>query len=197
MLPEINLLPKYERQNSVAYIIFIAGLAVCLISFAAIAFFYFNTKGNIEEAKTNTENLEQEKGILEAKLTSDGDHAASFETAFNFAEHHVVPTSDLIDELVTLQPNHSFLNEYDYNYQSIDIEVQFEEKNAAADYVIALNDSKYIKDVQVTEMDIVEFMQDTDEATDQSLFDVLPRYKVTYSVTIDQAYVREEGGDDA
>lgn len=196
MLPEINLLPKYERQNSVAYIIFIVGIAVCLILFTMMAFFYFNTKGNIEETRSNIEQLEQDKGILEAKLTSDGDHLASYDTAFNFAEHHVVPTADFIDELVNLQPDHSFLNEYDYNYQSIDIEVQFEEKNAAADYVVALNDSNYVEDVQVNEMDIVELMQSSEADADQSVFDELPRYQVTYSVNIDQAYAKEEGGDD-
>lgn len=193
MLPDINLLPKYERQSSFSSIIFFIGLVICLLLFAVMLFFYFDTKGDIKAANVDLQRLNEQKTLLEAKLAAHDmeDSGVMFENAVRYAEHHIIPTSYFIDELITLLPENSYLSHYNYSGQIVEIDTQFETMTAAATYVAKLNKSDYVKDVKVNQMDAFEF-----EPLEDEDFNSIPRYHVRYSIDVKQSKLREGGKAD-
>ncbi|MFD1851898.1 hypothetical protein [Oceanobacillus bengalensis] len=195
MLPDINLLPKYERESSLLYILFIIGTFICLSLFAVVVYFYFTTKGTLEDTETQVEQLNQEKTLLEVRLNTETtvEETATLEDAVTYAEHHIVPTSHFIDELLLLLPTNGYLSNYTFNYQSVNVETQFEQMGDAALYVAELNESEYVRDVQVNQISTFElsYGQPAEEVDIEEMYDIIPRYNVSYSIIVDQAYLIE------
>ncbi|WP_026906456.1 PilN domain-containing protein [Paucisalibacillus globulus] len=193
MLPEINLLPKIERQSSVHYIIFLSGLIICLLLFSALIYFYLNAKSDLNEVNRNISQLEQEKTILEQRINNldTGDETDVFEKVATFVEQQIIPTSNFIDELLVLLPEHGYLSNYAYNYQSVQIETQFETMTAAADYVEDLNSSDYIKNVQVNTMNTFELGDAQDD--NEEIYSTIPRYTVNITIEVDEQFMIQEG----
>lgn len=196
MLPDINLLPKYERQNSLPYILFLSGVIVSLLMFALLIFFYFNTKGSLEDSHQNLSKLNQEKSLLEEQLASlnTGTQGGSVEDVVTYIDQHMIPSSFLVGELLDILPDKGYLSDFNYNYQSVDIVTQFETMSDAAAYVVALNQSEYVKNIQVGQMNTMELDgQDREEENEDDIYSNLPRYNVSYSIDVDQATLREAG----
>ena len=198
MLPDINLLPDYERQSSLLYVLFWIGLVICFILFGVLGYFYFTEKSSLEDMEKQLQQVNDEKMILEEKLASSNseDETGTLENAVLYAENHLIPTSKFIDELLTLLPENGYLSNYYYNYQSVDIETQLETMSDAAAYVVALEQSDYVKDIKVNNMDIFELGNEENSVEGEEVFDMIPRYNVSYSINVDQLYMKEEGEGD-
>ncbi|RLL47867.1 hypothetical protein D8M04_00890 [Oceanobacillus piezotolerans] len=202
MLPDINLLPKYERQNSLAFTLFITGLVTCLLLFAVLIYFFITLKDNLAETEESISQLTEEKSLLEARmnaLMTEDESGGSFESAVTYAESYIIPTSDFIHELITLLPENSYLNNYNYDYQSVTVETQFETMNDAAGYIAVLQNSNYIDDVVINDITTLDPVaeQTAEEGMGSKFFDVIPRYIVNYSIDVNQAFLtREEGTDE-
>src|SRR5690606_26756156 len=147
-------LPEYERENSFLYILFWIGLIISFILFGVLGYFYFTEKNSMKETDSLLQELYDEKSQLEeqlAALTTEEETDAIVNAA-TFVENHLIPTSDFIDELITMLPENGYLSNYNYTYQSVDIETQFETMGEAADYVSALLASNYVKDAMINEI---------------------------------------------
>lgn len=198
MLPDINLIPKYERENSLPYILFISGLIICLLLFIALIFFYFHTKTNLADAQEQLNELNDEKMILEEKLASlDSDNETqSIKDVVTYLDKHIVPTSYLIDELLDQLPNNGYLSNFNYDYQSVEVETQLETMSDVASYVNNLNQSDFITDVQVNEMGTFELEEEGKDADMDDFYKNVPRYNINYSIDIDQESLRNESEHD-
>lgn len=199
MLPDINLLPEYERENSLLYILFWIGLIISFILFGVLGYFYFTEKNSMKETDSLLQELYDEKSQLEeqlAALTTE-EETDSIVNAATFIENHLIPTSAFIDELITLLPENGYLSNYNYTYQSVDIETQFETMGEAADYVSALLASNYVKDAMINEIYTFELSSEENEAgeNEEEMFNVIPRYNVSYTIDVDQSFMREAGGE--
>ncbi|MFD2046321.1 PilN domain-containing protein [Ornithinibacillus salinisoli] len=194
MLPEVNLLPKIERQSSALYILFISGLLIFLILLAAITFLYFHVNNNLEDTNQNIENLNQERQLLEARLSSTGTDETIdlFENVLAYAQHHVTPTSNFINELMVLLPENSYLSNYNYSVESVEFEVQFETMDDIADYVTKLTESDYVTDVKVNQLNAIEVpvKQDKEDGEDNEI--TTSFYTVSYSIIVNDKYLKEE-----
>ena len=198
MLPDINLLPEYERENSLLYILFWIGLIISFILFGVLGYFYFTEKNSMKETDSLLQELYDEKSQLEeqlAALTTE-EETDSIVNAATFVENHLIPTSAFIDELITMLPENGYLSNYNYTYQSVDIETQFETMGEAADYVSALLASNYVKDAMINEIYTFELSSEENEAeeNEEEMFNVIPRYNVSYTIDVDQSFMREAGG---
>lgn len=198
MLPDINLLPEYERENSLLYILFWIGLIISFILFGVLGYFYFTEKNSMKETDSLLQELYDEKSQLEeqlATLTTE-EETDSIVNAATFIENHLIPTSAFIDELITMLPENGYLSNYNYTYQSVDIETQFETMGEAADYVSALLASNYVKDAMINEIYTFELSSEENEAgeNEEEMFNVIPRYNVSYTIDVDQSFMREAGG---
>lgn len=180
MLPEINLLPKYERQNPVEYMIFLAALILFALLLSLQVFFHFYTQSALKKTDVKIVELTDEKNLLVAEKTRRDNEVLSYNKAFEFVEQRVMPTSVVMDEVVNLLPENGYLNKFDYNYQTVDIDIQFASLSEVATYLDLLQTSIFVKDIQVNQIDA----------------DAEATYAVSYSVDIDQIVVKGEGQDE-
>ncbi|GGA82077.1 PilN domain-containing protein [Ornithinibacillus halotolerans] len=184
MLPEINLLPKIERQSSVQYIVFLVGLILFIVLSSALIYFYLHTKNNLEEVNQNISQLEQEKTLLETRLANldNNDDTNAYKNAARFVEYQIIPTSSFIDELLVLLPETGYLSNYTYSYQGVQLETQFENMTEIAAYVEELNGSELIDDVQVNQINTFELENSSEDEED--MYSVIPRYTVSLSIKV-------------
>ena len=194
MLPDINLLPKFERQRSLFVIIFLIAFLIWFIFTALLVFHYFHTKNTLERTQTEVEQLTELKTTLEQQVHSaDAADASSLANAVEYAENVTYPTSALIDNLITLLPDYAYLSEYAYDEGSITIQSQFETMDVAAEYVARLVGSDYINDVKVDEIET--FTIDEDEEDDTS-YTTVPRYDVRHSLEANMNKLKGEADAD-
>lgn len=188
MIPEINLLPKYERQNIVLYRLFIIGLIVVLLTLIGLTYIFFHTKANISKVEEQNEQLVEQQALLEVQIANaDSNKPDSLASVVNFAEEHVVPTSMLIEEFNNLLPSNAYLTRYDYIFGTVDIESQFETKSDVSAYITSLLDSDYMNDVKVNRVETRE-LGAGEESTIQ-------RQSVNYSLDINLAKLKEEANE--
>ncbi|RDW21568.1 PilN domain-containing protein [Oceanobacillus chungangensis] len=198
MKPEVNLLPKYERYNNVPFILFFIGLIICLLLGGSLIYFYVTTNAELTEAEANVSQLTEEKTLLEARVnalnTSD---SSTLEGAITYAEQYVVPTSKLIEEFMVLLPENSYLSDLNYDFETVQIETQFETITDSADYVEALTNSAYMENVVINQVETFE--HETGEADDEikDQYNIIPRYHAYYSLEVNKSeLVKEEDTDE-
>lgn len=193
MIPEINLLPKYERQNTVLYRLFIIGLIAIVLLFTGIVYLYVQTKSEIGKVDEQNQELVEQQELLELQLANAGsDKPDSLESMISFAEGYVVPTSKLIEEFIDLLPDHAYVSSYDYVFGTVEIESQFETKSDVSTYLSNLLQSDYMNDVKI---DQVESMELEDEDS-EDVYSIIPRHNVHYSFDINLAKLKEEAKED-
>lgn len=191
MLPEINLLPDYERHSSISYVLFIVGIIIGLILFITLAIFYFNFKGKLTSAEEEYAQLVQEKEILEQQIvTLEESHEETLEGAISFAEQFILPASPLVEELVLQLPNDSYLSSYEYSYGSVQITSQHENKGDVATYVDNLVTSELMKDVKLDRVETFGLI-DMEDLEQENNY-----YEAIHSIQIDRTHLVEEVQND-
>lgn len=189
-LPDINLLPKYERQSSKHFILFIAVIIILFISYLSIGVYYFIAKNNLTTANQVNEQLDEEIADLQLHVhTDETDSASSLGQAVQFAENHSIPTSVFIQELYTLLPENSYLSEYEYKNQLAEVAVHFEALDVVADYTTSLSTSNLIIDTKVDKVEAFQIKEEP-EVGDEKYFDVIPRYETTFTLKINKQNVK-------
>jgi len=201
MLPDINLLPKYERERSFLYILFLIGLLLALLLSGFMIYQFISVKSELNEVNLKNERLTTTKENLELQMAKkEAVSTESMEIAVKYAETYVVPTSKLIHQLMTFLPPAGYLSKYNYREGEVAVETHFETMTEASTYVAKLDASDYVRDVKVNRVETFELEEpqaSTDEATEdgptpKDLFEVLPRYQVTYSFHVDQDELLKE-----
>src|SRR5690606_17727101 len=174
-------------------------LILCFLLIVLLIFFYINTKNSLADAEQNLENLNHEKTQLEqeiATINTEGQNE-SIEEVVTFTEKHIVPTSYLIDEMMDVLPTNGYLSNFNYNYETVNIETQFEEMSDAATYIVELNKSEYVKDIVVNQMNTFEQgLSEVEEGSEDDYYHAIPRYNVSYSIDIHQTNLREASDQD-
>lgn len=192
MQPDINLLPKYERQSSFISIIFISAFVIWLLITALLIYQYVSTKSSLKQVNTQVEQLTEKKTNLEQEVAAmQSVERASLASAVEYAESVTFPTSRLIDNLINSLPEHAYFSNYDYNEGEIKIQSQFETMDVAADYVAKLVASDYINDVKIEKVEAFDI-----EGSDQISFNTVPRYDVTQLLQANIQKLKEEADSD-
>lgn len=150
MVPEINLLPKRERQKS-NFILILAISLVLLITVILLLFIqYFSVKGDIEtltaeETYTVAEKEDLTQLVNEINMSGQGD----LQTSVTFAESVSKPVSPLLIEVNTLLEKHTYLRQFEFVNQTILISVDVETMTSLSKFVDKLLVSNYFSDVKV------------------------------------------------
>ncbi|RDW16339.1 hypothetical protein CWR48_16985 [Oceanobacillus arenosus] len=198
MKPEVNLLPKYERYNNVPFILFIIGLVICLLLAGALIYFYVTTKGELNDAEANVSQLTDEKTLLEARVNAlNTNDSATLASAIDYAEKFKVPTSKLVDEFMELLPDHSYLSYLLYDYETVQLETQFEVLTNTAYYVDALTNSPYMENVVVDKVETFEHGSEDPNAKIENQYEIIPRNHAYYSLDVNnEALIEGEETDE-
>lgn len=179
-LPDINLLPKYERERVSVFYLFIALTLITLLSYVLIGFFYFSTKSKLDNAEAEYTELDETARVLRAQLEETETNKGNLDKAVVFADNFNIPTSFLVDELVNLLPEFSYLSEYQYRGREVDLKTHFEVLDDTANYTSNLLTSNFIKD---TKVDYIRAFSLKDE--EEEPFSTIPRYEASFILNID------------
>ncbi|MCZ8533039.1 hypothetical protein [Psychrobacillus psychrodurans] len=192
MVPEINLLPKMERQKSNSILItaigFILFITVILLFFVQ----YFSIKGDIEtltaeETYSVAEREDLTQLVNEINMSGQG----NIQTSVSFAESVSKPVSPLLIEVNALLEEHTYLREYDFTNQSINITIDVETMMSLSKFVDNLLVSEYFSDVKVESVTNFELSNSTESIEER--FEIIPRYSAIINLDVNQSYL-ENGG---
>lgn len=188
-LKNINLLPDYEKERAGLFYLFIFLIVITLLAYMTIGFYYFSTKGKLEKAETTYAKLEEKAELLRAQVDEIQADDNRLEQAVSFVENNNILTSTLIEELHDLLPNYSYLSNYTYNREEVNLVTHFETLDMTAEYTTNLLTSKYIRDTKVD--NISTFILKEEEN-----LEVTPRYEANFTLQIAPHLLKGASGKD-
>lgn len=195
MIPDINLIPKLEKEQSAPTLLYwiLGGVAVL-----ALAFFvwqYIGATNSINSLKAEESSLQQERDQLFAKLEELNTSANqdSIEELVKYIDLISYPVLPLINEIEGLQPNNAYLREYYFGVEEINISVDFETLSEVSKYVTRLNNSDYFVDVLVNDISQYDLESLIAEEGDLTTFNIIPRHTANMTLFIDSVYLATGG----
>lgn len=192
MIPNINLLPKYERQSVLLYRVFIGSLIVLLLLSIYFTYSYIQTKSQITKENIKQTELKTKKTALEKQLAIvTVDDKAKFETMIDFVDNYNTPNSKMIDELDLLLPENAYISNYSYDDNKVVLGSQFETKTDVSKYTKELFLSNKIDDIKVDQ--VKSFLLEEDILdTSENIYSIMPRYDATYSFDVNVWELKQE-----
>ncbi|AOV07601.1 PilN domain-containing protein [Sporosarcina ureilytica] len=190
MVPDINLLPKRERQSASVKWLFIA-IAVIFCAFLLFLLYRSITlSSQLTGLKSEQQSLEIEKETLLEKLSViDDKEAFDLETAVEFVERVSYPVSPLIIEINKGLDEDAYLREYAFTETAVQLRVDFETMPEVVSYVDYLSRSNFFEDVFVNEMTAFDPVNEEDK----SQFNVVDRFANSFELPIRLQYLRADG----
>jgi len=193
MIPDINLIPNLDKDDSGSKIVYLIISIAALLLLSLLAWQYFQARADIVTLTKEQTALQAQRDDLKSQL--DGMNSTtqgSLEQSVEFVELVSYPVTPLIDEIQSLQPNHSYLRSYSFDAESVSITVDFETLNDVADYISSLTNSSYFTDVQVSS--VSNFDLGNENTTESDIdFDVIPRQTANFTLVIDEGYLATGG----
>lgn len=192
MVPEINLLPKMERKKSNSILIIAIGFILFITVILLFFVQYFSIKGDIEtltaeETYSVAEREDLKQLVNDINMSGQG----NIQTSVSFAESVSKPVSPLLIEVNALLEEHTFLREYEFTNQSINISIDVETMMSLSKFVDKLLVSKYFSDVKVESVTSFELSNSTESIEER--FEIIPRYSAIINLVVNQSYL-ENGG---
>ena len=192
MVPEINLLPKMERQKSNSILIIAIGLILFITVILLFFIQYFSIKGDIEtltaeETYSVAEREELTQLVKDINMSGQG----NLQTSVSFAESVSKPVSPLLIEVNALLEEHTYLREYEFTNQSINITIDVETMMSMSKFVDKLLVSEYFSDAKVESVTHFELSNSTESIEER--FEIIPRYSAIINLVVNQSYL-ENGG---
>jgi cytoskeletal protein RodZ len=192
MVPEINLLPKMERQKSNSILIIAIGFILFITVILLFFVQYFSIKGDIEtltaeETYSVAEREDLKQLVNDINMSGQG----NIQTSVSFAESVSKPVSPLLIEVNALLEEHTYLREYEFTNQSINISIDVETMMSLSKLVDKLLVSKYFSDVKVESVTSFELSNSTESIEER--FEIIPRYSAIINLVVNQSYL-ENGG---
>lgn len=192
MIPDINLLPKLEKERSESNVIYILLVIVALLALAFFAWQYFTARSEVIELESKETNLIDQRDQLQFELESlTVAQGGSLKESVTFVEAVSYPVSPLIDETQRLLLKNAYLREYEFDAEVVHIVVDFETLNDTAQYVSRLTKSQYFSDVQVTSVENTEI---GDAKEDETNFYLIPRQSAQIDLIINKQFLSAGGG---
>ncbi|SEM51414.1 hypothetical protein SAMN04487786_1994 [Paenisporosarcina quisquiliarum] len=192
MVPEINLLPKMERQKSNSILIIAIGLILFITVILLFFVQYFSIKGDIETLTAEeTYSVAEREDLTQLVKDINMSGQGNLQTSVSFAESVSKPVSPLLIEVNALLEEHTYLREYEFTNQSINITIDVETMMSLSKFVDKLLVSEYFSDVKVESVTHFELSNSTESIEER--FEIIPRYSAIINLVVNQSYL-ENGG---
>jgi len=193
MIPDINLIPNLDKDDSGSKIVYLILSIATLLLLSLLAWQYFQARADIVTLTKEQTALQAQRDELKSQL--DGMNSTtqgSLEQSVEFVELVSYPVTPLIDEIQSLQPNNSYLRSYSFNAESVSITVDFETLNDVAEYISRLTNSSYFTDVQVSSVSNFDLSSENISESEKD-FNVIPRQTANFTLVIDEGYLATGG----
>lgn len=192
MVPEINLLPKMERQKSNSILIIGIGLMLFVTILLLILIQYFSIKGDIETLTAEeTYSVAEKDDLTQVVDGLNKSEQGNLKASVTFADSVSKPVTPLLIEVNALLEEHTYLRQYDFVEQSIKITLDVETMRSLSIIVDKLLTSDYFTDVKVESVTNFD-LSNSAESTEKN-FDIIPRYSAILNLDINPSYL-ENGG---
>lgn len=191
MIPNINLLPRLERGQSNAQMLYGVLAVATMLVLTLFVWQYFNARSELITAIAQQNNLQEEQTQLQLEVdTLTGQAKGSLKEVVTFVERVSYPVSPLIDETQQLLPGNTYLREYEFGEKAVAIKVDFETLTDVANYVECLENSAYFQDAQLEQAETFTLAEAMETTT---AFHDVPRYSVNITLFIDETYLAAGG----
>ncbi|MFJ7971190.1 hypothetical protein [Psychrobacillus sp. NPDC096389] len=192
MVPEINLLPKTERQKSNSILLLVISLILLLTILLLFFIQYLTVKRDIEtlvaeETYSMAEKEDLTQVVDDLRMSGQGD----LQTSVTFAERVSYPVSPLLIEVNALLEPHTYFRQYEFVERSIQISVDVETLKSLSLFVDKLLISNYFSDVKVES--VTNFELSNSEENVEKKYEIIPRYAAVLTLDIDQSYLKNGG----
>ncbi|MBO1005599.1 PilN domain-containing protein [Pseudogracilibacillus auburnensis] len=151
MLIDINLLQVKEKKRSHLFFIIIMIVSVTLLLSGIFIYQAHNKKATLKHVTTEIETTRQLREAKEQSIDVKGSvHSIkTLQSAITWAEQNQLSAVHLISTLTQLLPQEGYINNFDYQYDFIDMTAEFPYKKQAAYYLARLNQSDWVDDAMI------------------------------------------------
>ena len=193
MIPDINLIPKLEREQTTSKLVYIILGALTLVALAFFAWQYFSANSSITALQAEQAILQLQRDQLLVKQTElTNTQTNSIDEIIEYVEIISYPVLPLIQEIETLQPNNAYLRSYSFGVDTVSISVDFETLNDVSQYISRLTNSEFFIDAQISNISQFDLGNPTGDDTEES-FNVIPRHTTSITLIIDEIYLATGG----
>lgn len=198
MIPNINLLPKLEKERSAPVWLYIVSIVVVAIILAFFIMQYFGAKNDLTSLTAQQQELTTERDDLQMQLSVlQGMNQGSLEQSVQYVENVSYPVTPLVSETNNLLPDFSYLRSYVFSEESVVITVDFETMTAISDYLESLLASPFFTDTQLASVSNFEVDPNaTSEEDNDAKYSQIPRYTTSITLNINKSYLATTGGDE-
>ncbi|CAM5182860.1 Tfp pilus assembly protein PilN OS=Ureibacillus acetophenoni OX=614649 GN=SAMN05877842_10472 PE=4 SV=1 [Ureibacillus acetophenoni] len=194
MIPDINLLPKLEKQQTTSKLFYLILAAATLLALAFFAWQYFSASSSISSLQAQEANLIQHRDQLQMGLTDmTANQQTSFEDTVEYLDVISYPVLPLINEIEKLKMNNSYLRNYSFGVDTVTISMDFETLSDISKYLNRLKNSAYFVDVQISYVSQFKLGNETETEETEEDFNVQPRQSANITLTIDEIYLATGG----
>lgn len=194
MVPDINLIPRVERSQQGSKLTYILLAILAFLILSLLAWQYFAAKADVTELQNEETNLiaQRDQLLVDVSLAQSGNQGGLLQS-LQFVETVSYPVSPLINEILGLQPNNSYLRNFTFSPENVSITIDFETLSDVATYVNRLSNSAYFSDGQVLSITNSELGGELGTAEEGTNFDVIPRQSVEIRLLIDENFLATGG----
>ena len=193
MIPDINLIPKLEKEQSAPKILYLILGLVAILALIFLVWQYIGASKSISSLKSEEVSLQQQRDQLNDKVTElNTTNQDSIEDTIAYIDLISYPVLPLINEIEGLQTSNAHLREYSFGVEEVTVAVDFETMSDVSKYVTRLTNSEYFTDVLVNEVKQYD-LGDQLEESDFEDFNVLPRHTANITLYIDEIYLATGG----
>jgi len=192
MIPNINLLPKLEKEKSIPSWLIAVLIALVAIVLAFFIFQYFTAKSEITKWTAEQQVLTAKRDGLKKQLTGlQSTTQGSLNQSVKYVENVSYAVTPLMKETKNLLPEFSYLRSYKFSEENVVMTVDFETMSSVSSYIEALLVSPYFTDIQLGKVSNFEVGPDNKSETDKKVnqFTDVPRYTADITLVFDKEYL--------
>ncbi len=188
MLMDINLLEEKEKPNRLPY--FIIGIGILALLFLAAGTWYFDSRlsSEIDIQKDQLVNLTNKQSVLQDSLNNEElNQRTELQTAVKQEKDNILPPVRLLNDLISLLPEHGYFASYLFTSSHIELTVNFDSFKDAAAYTNHLSQKNYVTYVNLNNIS-------TEPLSNTSFdpFKYRPKYSASYTVEVNRELFTEE-----
>jgi type IV pilus assembly protein PilN len=195
MLIDINLLPsKGEKKRIGSFLFIIIPVAIILIGGSLFSYLYLTTNNSLAAAK---QELSQTQAKVQAqqqqlKQLESSSSANQLKQMIEWGKANQVSTVKVLDTFTALLPQDGYFVNYQFNSGTINISVQFDSMDGAADYLFQLQNSSIVQSAELTNVSTkpVDKVDQNSQDTNQDE-KILPRYLGQYQIKLNMQKVKK------